>query len=177
MSRRKRTRLDSITRIPEAIAAIEDPRASRRRLRMESVVFRALSALVVEFLNDPVLASVSITRVVMSPDLRHAKVYFASGDPDFDVTAAMDEFRRARGYLRSRLAEEIRVRYVPKLHFYPDRGLYNAWTVEEVLRQIHEHEKELPESLREAPSMLSGTGTASGEVSGDGSGPQKGGDS
>jgi len=62
---------------------------------------------------------VTVTEVRMSPDLRHATVYvlpFGGGDG----ATLVKGLKRAVSYLRSLLAHEIELRYLPELAFELD---------------------------------------------------------
>jgi ribosome-binding factor A len=70
-------------------------------------------------LSDPRLASVTITQVRSTQDLKDATVYWTLLDPAGRDAAAAG-LESARGLLQSRIARELRTRKTPHLHFAYD---------------------------------------------------------
>lgn len=68
----------------------------------------------------------------MSPDLRHATVFVAAlGGVDAEAVRAMEH---AKGFLRTRLAHLVHLRYVPDLSFKLDDSFDQADRIARVLR-------------------------------------------
>ena len=95
--------------------------------------------------RDPRLQSVTITRVQVSGDLRHAKIYASTLDDD-QRDEAVRALEHARGYLRSQLAASLQLRVLPDLQFFPDHavaagdrvlGLLRALEIEEASGDGH----------------------------------------
>jgi ribosome-binding factor A len=66
---------------------------------------------------------ITLTDVEMTPDNAHAKVFFTvlGQQPRIDEAAA--GLQHAAGYLRSQLAQRIKIRIVPQLHFEYDASV------------------------------------------------------
>lgn len=92
----------------------------------------------IQGLKDPRVGFVTVTRVKVSPDLRHARVSVSVlGDDD----ARRDSLRgleSATPHLRAELGRRIRMKYLPELTFEIDHGAEAADTVERLLRRWHE---------------------------------------
>ena len=84
--------------------------------------------------NRPVV--LSITGVRTSPDLRHAKVYLSVSGPPDEQAAALEGLEHARGFLRGELAQSVRLRFLPELHFFLDETIENASKIEQILREL-----------------------------------------
>jgi ribosome-binding factor A len=111
------------------------PRKFSRSLRVNEVVRQSLAD-ELERMADPRLELVTITGVEVSPDLRHAIVYYGALDqPDVD-----DALRSASPRLRSALGREVRMKYVPALHFREDPSIEAGQRIEQILRDLHEQE-------------------------------------
>lgn len=77
----------------------------------------------------------TITSVVVSKDLRIAKVYWVGSDSD-DARKEMEQaFQKAGGYFRKLLAEELQLRYVPELRFYYDSTLDTIAEIDNLLEK------------------------------------------
>lgn len=109
------------------------PREFPRSRRVEEAIQRILSEVLASKARDPRLASVTITEVSVSRDLSVARVYYSllSGDPISPEIG--DALGAASGFLRSRLAGELRVRHVPELRFFPDEALARARSLEQLI--------------------------------------------
>ena len=129
------------SRRAEAEAALADGGSSRRAERVASGIHRVLGQVLVRDIRDRRAAIANITRVRVTPDLRHARVYFAHLCEEpveaADTTAALV---RAAPYLRRRLAEELGLRFTPDLEFFFDEELADARRVDSLLRSLNDDE-------------------------------------
>jgi ribosome-binding factor A len=99
------------------------PRDFPRSRRIAEQVQRELSDIIRLELKDPRVGMITITDVEMTPDNAHAKVFFTvlGQQPRIDEAAA--GLQHAAGYLRSQLAQRIKIRIVPQLHFEYDASV------------------------------------------------------
>ena len=114
-------------------------RVIKRSTRVADVIKNELSLLLVQRIRDPRLKDVSISRVELSDDLRHAKVYFTSLLGKREAASAKKGLLKARGFMRSYLAKKINLRFTPDLNFWYD----------ETVEKVEEMEKLLAELARE----------------------------
>ena len=129
------------------------PRKYPRTARVNEVVREALAD-ELERLSDPRLGLVTITGVEVSPDLRHATVYYSAlvaagrrggGQPVLttsDDTRAdvQDALKAAAPHLRARLGRQVRLKYVPELQFRQDPAIEQGERVDRILRDLHRDE-------------------------------------
>ena len=82
---------------------------------------------------DPRLKGLTITEVEVSPDLKHARVFYVAraGAEAGEVKAALD---KALGFIKQELAREHLLRVMPEFHFLPDAGLDQAARLEALLQ-------------------------------------------
>ena len=144
----------------------------RRYSRMSRVneVVRETIADELERLSDPRLGFVTVTGVEVSPDLRHATVYYSALDsggekpkrrrsrrttPDsvgeVDVAPTAQEqvdfrersraaLRSAAPHLRSELGRQVRLKYIPELTFVEDPAIEQGQRIEAIIRELHARE-------------------------------------
>jgi ribosome-binding factor A len=96
----------------------------------------------VERLKDPGLGFVTITGVEACPDLRSARVYYSVlGDEDQhrETAAAL---LRASSRIRAVVGRQVRLKFLPELHFEPDAAIERGLHMEEVLRRLREERDE-----------------------------------
>ena len=110
---------------------------SRRTEQLGQLIRDELSELMQRSLRDPRLHGViSITRVELTSDLRHARV-FVSALGGHDARArAIEALTGAAGFLRHELAGRVRIRYMPDLVFRPDDSLEYGGRIISLLREI-----------------------------------------
>lgn len=112
--------------------------SGQRALRVGEELRHALASVLARGeAREPVLSDrpLTVTEVKVSPDLRNATAYvvpLGGGETD-EVLLAL---RRAGGFLRGRLAHEVDLRYMPKLHFEIDRSFEAADRIDALLRDL-----------------------------------------
>ena len=108
---------------------------SQRQLRAAELVRHALVEIIArEDLRDPDLAGASVTigEVRASPDLKHMTAFVSALGPA-DPQAIARGLTRSAGFLRSRLARQIDLRFTPELHFQADLSYDEARHIDELL--------------------------------------------
>ena len=110
------------------------PESSRPK-RVAEAIKNELTVLLLRDVADPRLSGVAITRVIVTPDLKQAKVYYTvpSGT---DKGPAGKGMNRARGFFRSHLAKVLDMRYTPELLFYFDELNEEVRRIDDLFRQI-----------------------------------------
>ena len=110
------------------------PESSRPK-RVAEAIKNELTILLLQRVADPRLTGVVISRVVVTPDLKQAKIFFTvpSGRDSGPALAGM---RRAKGFFRSHLAKILNLRYTPELLFYFDNLNEEAERIDSLLREI-----------------------------------------
>jgi ribosome-binding factor A len=114
----------------------------RRPERVAEMVLRELSQLLVRDLKDPRLRGITLTRVKMSDDLRHGKVFFSHLEGSAQAPESIKGFRSASGFIRRHIGRSLQLRYTPELDFEFDPGIENAARIEELLRANRPREKD-----------------------------------
>ena len=118
------------------------PESSRPK-RVAEAIKNELTLLLLRDVADPRLTGVALTRVIVTPDLKQAKVYFTlpAGMASQPALAAM---RRARGYFRSHLAKILNMRYTPDLLFFFDNRNEEVQRIDDLFRQIEKERNDEP---------------------------------
>lgn len=113
-------------------------KAYPRSRAMGETVREILARLLLEEIADPRLDLVTVTGVVMSPDLRHATVFVTAHGDEARMAEALAGLESAKGRLRTLLGASVRLRYVPELHFKIDPAIDEASRISDAIR--HEHD-------------------------------------
>ncbi len=91
--------------------------------------------------HDPGIGFITLTRVQVSPDLQHARVFYTSlGDEKArrETALALD---RATPFFRRHIGGRLRLRRVPELEFRFDQSIEQQDRIEQILRDLHEEER------------------------------------
>jgi ribosome-binding factor A len=95
---------------------------------------RALQEELARGLNDPrVQGLISITEVVLTPDLADARVH-VSVLPEDRASLTLSGLRAAAGFLRRRVMEGTRIGRVPRIGFELDERLKRQAALDTILR-------------------------------------------
>ena len=87
-------------------------------------------------LHDPGLGFVTITRVQVSPDLQHARVYYTALGDDKARQSSDRALRRAIPFLRRQIGSRLRLKRVPELEFLYDQSIAGQDRIEQLLNEI-----------------------------------------
>jgi ribosome-binding factor A len=109
---------------------------SQRQLRVGEGLRHVLAELLVRGVREPLLteASLTVTEVRTSRDLRHATVFVTrlGGELGDDLLAAL---ARAAPYLRGEAARRLHLKYAPELIFRPDASFAEAARIEALIER------------------------------------------
>ncbi len=119
-----------------------------RAERIADRIREELSELLVTHVQDPRLAGVSITDVIVDRELAFANIYYSSLEGSARAKEILDGLQHAQGFLRSELARRIRLRVFPRLRFHYDPTFERAERIEQLIASIHAEEgKQSPKDL------------------------------
>ena len=111
---------------------------TRRQQRVAEQVRHELSELIEREIDDPRLEMISLTDATVSPDLREVNVYVSSLPGEAVRDKVLAGLEAARGFLRRRLGERLKLRVVPNLHFHWDKSLETGDRISQLIDQIEE---------------------------------------
>jgi ribosome-binding factor A len=98
------------------------PREFKRSERVAGSMRRELARLIQMEVKDPEVGFVSLSDVEVSRDLAHAKVFITVFESE-KADSSLKALKRASGYLRHRLGQEMHIHSVPELHFHHDSSV------------------------------------------------------
>jgi len=90
------------------------------RMRRVNASVREVLAEALGELKDPRIGLVTVTGVVTSADLRHAKVFISVLGSERKRNATMAGLEAAHGVLQARIGRELRLKRTPQLAFEYD---------------------------------------------------------
>src|SRR5258708_26409766 len=97
--------------------------SSRRIAKVAEALRESVSTTVLFELKDPRVKNVTVLHTEVSPDLRSARVFVSVMGDEKVQSLAMHGLRSARGFIQSRIADRLELRYTPILKFVLDPGV------------------------------------------------------
>lgn len=108
---------------------------SRRTDRVAEAIQELVAGLLVREIKDPRIGLITITGVRVSPDLRHARVFFSSLGDDEQRQRSLRGLRSAAGFVRGQIARQLNLRVAPEVVFEFDPSLEEAERLARLLKE------------------------------------------
>lgn len=129
----------------------------RRVSRVAELIRREISQMLLQGIKDERVGGgmVSVTDVIVSGDLQHAKIFvsiYGTEDVRADTMAGLES---ATSYIRGQLGHRLSLRRTPEVIFVEDRSLERGTRVLSLLNQLSQ-EREQSEQQTEPVSSVSG---------------------
>jgi ribosome-binding factor A len=105
--------------------------------RVADQIRSELALLLAREVHDPGLGFVTITRVQVTPDLQHARVFYTALGDDKACAASDRALNRATPFLRRQIGARLRLKRTPEIHFMVDRAIAGQDRIEQLLNEIH----------------------------------------
>src|SRR5262249_55713268 len=127
--------------------------SSRRIAKVAEALRECISTTVLFGLKDPRVKNVTVLGTEVSPDLRSARVYVSVLGDEKTQALSMHGLRAARGFIQSKIAERLELRYTPVLTFVLDPGIKRSAQASAIIR----------EALAESPPRTSADSDREGD--------------
>jgi ribosome-binding factor A len=113
--------------------------AKKRIERLNSLLKEVISEVVMRDVRNPrVNQFVTITRVDISNDLHHAKVFISVIGSDQEKEQTLEALESAAGFIAVHASKKVVMRYFPALTFRLDSSVDQHLRINDLLGQIHE---------------------------------------
>ena len=109
---------------------------TRRRERLDALIEQILSELIRQMKDPRVAGLVSVARVQVTQDASLARVFISVMGSEDERQATIRALDHARGFLRSKLGDELTIRHVPELQFVLDRSIEEGDRVLRLINQL-----------------------------------------
>ena len=111
--------------------------------RLNNLYLSTLSSIIYKEIKNPIIKQVVLTAVEITNDLSYAKIYYTCMDLDKDKV--LEELNSAKGFLRTKLANEVDLRHTPELIFCYDNSIEYGNKIEKIIQEIHEDDNKTNE--------------------------------
>lgn len=116
--------------------------ASQRVQRVQSLLRSEISTVLQRKLKDPRVSMATVSRLEVSADLRHARVFVSVYADHAAQVAALEGLRSAAGFIRAELMKVLHLRPMPYLDFSLDESLARGSRTLDLLEQIRHAEND-----------------------------------
>jgi len=106
-----------------------------RREKVSDLVREEVARLLQVEMHDTRLGFITVTEVRMSSDLKHARVYVSLLSEGPAREQALQALTAARGFIRRRLGQTLRLRYTPEITFAVDASLEYGARIDSLIEQ------------------------------------------
>lgn len=132
---------------------------SERTERLDELFAQEISAIIAREIADPRIGFVTVTKVEVTPDLRHATVWVSViGDAETQ-RASLRALGRAMPFVRHRLGA-LRLKRIPELHLRHDDSVERGTRVLRLIEEIEDGSPgEAVPDLAALPAPVTGRGT------------------
>jgi ribosome-binding factor A len=114
--------------------------SNQRAARLGDQIREELAAIIRTEMKDPRIGFVSIVKVEVAGDLRHAKVYTSVLGDDKQKKESHKGLISAAGFLRNELGKRLQMRYTPELHFVLDESIEHGTRIAQLLVQVQKEQ-------------------------------------
>jgi ribosome-binding factor A len=118
---------------------------SVRAQKVGSLIKEELSMLFQRNFSMSEYGFLTVTDIIMSPDLRIAKVYISIYGDSERKKKSLSMLEAQKPSIRSMLGHSVRLRYTPEIVFYLDETVDKAMKLENIFRKIREKDSQKEE--------------------------------
>lgn len=121
---------------------------NRRVSRVAELIKREVSQMLIHDIKDDRVGAglVSVTDVVVSGDLQHAKIFVSVYGTEEAKIETMAGLKSATGFVRTELGQRVRLRRTPEVIFQEDSSIERGTKVLSLLNQLN-HDRPADKNL------------------------------
>lgn len=108
---------------------------SHRVERVADAIREVIAELLLRDIKDPRVGMATITGVKLTPDLRHARVYFSVIGDEAARARTLAGLRSASGFIHNQIGKRLRLRVSPEVVFEIDPSFEHAERVSQLLKE------------------------------------------
>lgn len=113
---------------------------SKRIQRVNQLMRREVSQLLLREFEFPKDILVTVTRTETTPDLKESKI-FISVMPEEEIEKIIQILNKKIYFLQQKINKRLKMKLLPKLKFLPEKMTVEAGRIEEILEKLKKEEK------------------------------------
>jgi len=103
-------------------------------------------------IHDPGIGFLTVTRVAMTADLQHARVFYTTLGDEKARRESARALERASPYFRRQLGRRLRLRRAPELQFHFDESVEQQDRIERIIQELQTERAEREPQDADAPA-------------------------
>ncbi len=120
---------------------MENRSAQHHKDRLFEAIKEELASIVTGELSDPRIGLLSVAEVVFAHGGKSARIYVAVEGAEREQKECIAALNDAVGFIRHRLADALRLRVAPDLHFVLDTSGQYGSRIDELIERIEKRDK------------------------------------
>ena len=112
-----------------------------RREKLAAQIVREVSDIIFREMKDPRLGFATVTRAVVSPDYKHAKVFVSVMGSEKKKKLSLDAFKHAEGFFQSQLSRRLKLRSAPEVTFERDDSIDKTFKMVDLINKLARERK------------------------------------
>ena len=113
--------------------------STRRVEKLNSLLKEVIAEVIMREVKNPHVSTlITVTKVDITKDLRHAKVYVSVIGDDEERKTTFQAIQSAAGFIGVHSAKKVVMRYFPELHFKLDTSIDEHMRIDSILKEIED---------------------------------------
>lgn len=113
--------------------------STRRVEKLNSLLKEVIAEVIMREVKNPHVSTlITVTKVDITKDLRHAKVYVSVIGNEEERNTTFQAIKSASGFIGVHSAKKVVMRYFPELHFKLDTSIDEHMRIDSILKEIED---------------------------------------
>ena len=109
----------------------------KRSQRIQELLLEEISKILQGGLKDPRIGFATRTRVEVSDNLKHAKIFVSVMGSEKEKSDTLNALKSAKGFIRNTLGKNLYLKYLPDLEFKKDENAEHVEKITRILNELH----------------------------------------
>ncbi len=110
----------------------------KRSQRVQELLLEEISSLIMRGLKDPRIGFVTVTKIELSNNLKHAKVFVSIMGDEIKKEESLNGLKSAKGFIRNQLGKNLYLKYIPELEFKIDESAEHVEKITKLINRLHD---------------------------------------
>jgi len=120
----------------EARTRLRYERPFKRKDRVANEIQHILGKIQTQYIDLSDLGLITFSRVTISPDLKHAKVFFSVLNKKIPIDKIQIEMDNRSKSFRKYLGQELRIKFTPELKFFYDETVEYSQKIDTIFQKL-----------------------------------------
>ena len=116
--------------------------SKKRERRLGELLKQEISQIILREVKDPRIGFVSITKVEVSGDLKHAKVRVSVYGSEQEKAETMKGLQQAQGFIRKLIGARLTTYHTPEIIFRYDESIEHGVHISQLIKEVRKKDKE-----------------------------------